>query len=184
MGCAGTDEKKDQIPLDAADFVRDVEKLVHFDFSKLLRVRKLLVTAALIVWAQLSACPYIRPHSRTFNRQVTVSTPSLKMTVAHLVAIPRVFSDAAFRCGTLDQLRPFPESRQHADKTLSGSTGLQLSPSTEIFMKTSCLPYAFLMLKSLISVSACVSRIAMQAAGKQDGKEDEVSAPVAKHPEQ
>jgi catechol 2,3-dioxygenase-like lactoylglutathione lyase family enzyme len=25
MGCAGTDEKKDQIPLDAADFVRDVE---------------------------------------------------------------------------------------------------------------------------------------------------------------
>ena len=27
MGCAGTDEKEDQIPLDAADFVRDVEKV-------------------------------------------------------------------------------------------------------------------------------------------------------------
>jgi hypothetical protein len=28
MGCAGTDEKKDQIPLDAADFVRDVENRI------------------------------------------------------------------------------------------------------------------------------------------------------------
>jgi hypothetical protein len=34
MGCASTDEKEDQIPLDAADFVRDVEKIAHFDFAK------------------------------------------------------------------------------------------------------------------------------------------------------
>jgi hypothetical protein len=32
MGCAGTDEKKDQIPLDAADFVRDVENSATCEF--------------------------------------------------------------------------------------------------------------------------------------------------------
>ena len=35
MGCAGTDEKEDQIPLDAADFVRDVEKLAQSEFAKI-----------------------------------------------------------------------------------------------------------------------------------------------------
>jgi hypothetical protein len=34
MGCAGTDEKKDQIPLDAADFVRDVEKVGFSEKSR------------------------------------------------------------------------------------------------------------------------------------------------------
>jgi hypothetical protein len=42
MGCAGTDEKEDQIPLDAADFVRDVEKLAFFEESRNLRDRKCL----------------------------------------------------------------------------------------------------------------------------------------------
>jgi len=35
MGCASTDEKEDQIPLDAADFVRDVEKLAYSEFAKI-----------------------------------------------------------------------------------------------------------------------------------------------------
>jgi hypothetical protein len=42
MGCAGTDEKEDQIPLDAADFVRDVEKVDFSEQSRKLEDRKCL----------------------------------------------------------------------------------------------------------------------------------------------
>jgi hypothetical protein len=42
MGCAGTDEKEDQIPLDAADFVRDVEKVDFSEKSRQLVDRKCL----------------------------------------------------------------------------------------------------------------------------------------------
>jgi hypothetical protein len=40
----------------------------------------------------------------------------------------------------------------------------QLLGAIEIFIKTLRFPYAFLMLKSLVSVSVCLSRIAMQSA--------------------
>jgi hypothetical protein len=48
MGCAGTDEKEDQIPLDAADFVRDVEKLVQQEFSEITSRQQALQTISRI----------------------------------------------------------------------------------------------------------------------------------------
>jgi hypothetical protein len=41
---SGTDEKEDQIPLDAADFVRDVEKLAQREFSEITSRQEALQT--------------------------------------------------------------------------------------------------------------------------------------------